>query len=237
VVVPTYSEEGNLGPLLTRVKSLAPRLNDKLTILIVNDGADNDLERVSSYMLDDGNMIVLLQQKGRRGLGFAYKSGFRYALNNFEPTTFVQMDGDLQHPPEKIPELVNMICNGYDVAIASRYVHGSERIGLSRRREIFSKLINSFLCKFLRLEVSDATSGFRALSRKAVEYIISDGVSASGFAFQVETLSMLKRKGMRIEETSFCFYPRVNGRSKLLLTNPFDFVRSIILTRIRNYLQ
>src|SRR5579884_1566364 len=223
VVVPTYKEEGNVGPLISRIKSFADALHQ------------NKGDVVAEYDIGNGNSVLLLHSRGRRGLGCAYKSGFRYALNNPDSTTFIQMDGDLQHPPEKIPELLRLLRQGYDVVIASRYIKGSVRDGLDKKRELLSRSTNYFISRFLGLGVNDATSGFRAMSRKAAESVACDGIAANGFAFQVEALNVLKKRGMKIEETSFCFGPRMKGRSKLFPMNPFDFIRSVVLSKLRHF--
>jgi dolichol-phosphate mannosyltransferase len=234
VVIPTFNERDNVGSLVERLVEVFQNGRGPAELIFVNDmGSDRTEDVLLSYSSQYPFMHVIMRN-GQRGLARSYLEGIRYAKDRLDPDVIVQMDGDFQHPPEKIPDMVKLIEGGADVVLASRYVQGSDHNGWGRSRVTLSRFTNAALNVFLELGVHDSTTGFRALDRRAIETILEDRISAAGFAFQVETLSLFRRRGLKVVEVPFTFHARHKGRSKLLMMNPLDFIHSVLVSKLRN---
>lgn len=229
VVVPTYNERENVLPLVRRVKETGV---EGLTLLFVDDsspdGTSDEVARVAS----EERWVMLLRRGRKKGIGSAYLDGFREAISSLSPEALVEMDGDMQHPPSKITDMLRELERGADAVVASRYVQGGGMAGWGFWRRLVSRAANWYARKVLGLSVRDCTSGFRAYTRRAAESLLESRLPASGFAFQVAALFQLSRAGMRIVETPFVFEVRRAGRSKLSLAEGLEFFFSVLRLRL-----
>ncbi len=230
VVVPTYNERENIGPLLGKITALEGL---PLHVLVVDDGSpDGTAALVEEISRRDGR-VMLLNRGRKMGLGSAYYDGFRHVLK-LGADVVVSMDADGSHPPEMIPVLVQRVWEGVDVAVASRYVKGG-RWSAGAWRMLVSRGANFLARVCTGLDVSDATSGFRAYSRRAVELLVEKEFER-GYVFQVELLYRLKRRGLRHVEVPFVFTERLAGRSKLSKTEILWFLKWCLKTFFRRVL-
>jgi len=210
ILIPTYNEADNIGILLNKILSL----DKNYDILVIDDNSkDGTIEIISQYMYKSGNIDLIIRYH-ERGLGTALFRGYLEAYNRGYDI-LVQIDADLQHPPEYIPYLVDIIKDGYDVALGSRYVKGGEVGEWSFLRRMISKWANLYAKIILGISAGDVTTGFRAFSKRALEFIINRGVKSKGFLIQVETLYILEKSGYKIKEYPIKFSPRSKGSSKL----------------------
>jgi len=161
------------------------------------------------------------------GIGSAYQDGFKAAIDSIGPDVLVEMDADLQHPASALPGLVEVISEGADVAIASRYIQGGGITGWGRDRRIVSRVANAYARFMLGLKIRDATSGYRAFSKAAAETVARAELPAKGFEFQVATLHLLKDR-CRIVEVPFTFSERTAGKSKLGLADVVRFFVAVV---------
>ena len=216
VVVPTYNEKENVGPLLDRMKTLRCALIDvDLRVLFVDDSSPDGTGEVISELMRSNDFVSLLTRISKQGIGGAYLDGFRSARGSTDPLAFVEMDADLQHPPEDIAKLLDAIWEGADAAVASRYVEGGGQLGWGWTRRLVSRGANKLTRVVLGVEVRDTTSGFRAFNGKAVEAILEAKLPTRGFAFQAATLYLLMKRGLTVVEVPYVFQRRVRGESKL----------------------
>lgn len=227
VVVPTYNEKENIEPLVDAVLGVDPRLQ----LLFVDDSSpDSTADEVRRVGAGRGN-VHLLVREGKRGLGGAYLEGFRLAVEKLGAEVVVEMDADLQHPPEKIPELLSALTSGHDVVVASRKVQGGGTVGWSLWRRAVSRGANLLARLILGLKVKDCTSGFRALNRRSAEMLMSAQLPDSSYSFQVASLFYLKRRGMRMIEIPFTFQTRKAGKSKMGMGEIFRFFVGVLKIR------
>jgi dolichol-phosphate mannosyltransferase len=204
-------------------------------LLFVDDGSpDGTAGEITNLQRQHPN-VHLLQREGKLGLGTAYLDGFRTAIETLDPAVFVQMDSDLQHPPEKVKPLVDAVRGGADVAVGSRYVPGGSFEGLRGTRKIISRGANWLARTVLGLSVHDTTTGFKALNRRAVDVLLAAKMRSSGFIFQVESLYAFKQNGLRAVEVPFVFELRERGTSKMSEKEIWEFFRSVIAMRFRDY--
>ena len=237
VILPTYNERENVGRLFERLEPLRSEQGMDLQLLFVDDGSPDGTGAEIGKLAREHAHVHLLEREGKLGLGTAYLDGFRRAIETIDPAVFVQMDSDLQHPPEKVKPLVEAVTGGADVAVGSRYVPGGSFEGLKGSRKLVSKGANWLARSVLGLSVHDTTTGFKALDRRAVETLLAARMHSSGFIFQVESLYVFKQNGLRMVEVPFVFELRERGESKMSEKEVWEFVRSVLAMRLRDYRQ
>jgi dolichol-phosphate mannosyltransferase len=227
VVVPTRNERENVGPLIERLSAALPVGESQ--IIFVDDSSDDTAQVIASIAEKSCiPVLVLHREPGERagGLGGAVVAGLRLA----EGRVAVVMDGDLQHPPETIPDLIGPIDRGdADLVVASRYRAHGEAAGLASRSRVGVSHAATLLTKSAfprRLQdVSDPMSGFFALRRDAVDL---DSLHPVGFKILLEAVARCR---LRVAEIGFTFAPRHSGESKADLREGLRFATH--LTRLR----
>ncbi len=225
IVIPTFNEAGNVAELVRRA-SAAMRGTDT-EILFVDDstdGTDDEVRRVARTA--DLPVRVVHRDEPVHGLGGAVVAGFRAAAH----TTCVVMDGDLQHPPEKIPELVERVSRGdVDLVAASRYVGDGSASGLADwGRHLVSRTSTAvtramFPAKLRR--VTDPMTGFFAIDTTAIDLA---ALQPRGFKILLE---IIVRTPVRVGEIPFDFADRFAGESKASLTQGIRFFHQLTLLR------
>jgi len=210
VVVPTYNERENL-PLLVRGVLAHPGFN----MLVVDDGSpDGTGEIADALAAEFPGRIEVMHRTGRRGLGRSYIDGLRKALAMDGVDLICQMDADLSHNPEYLPDLVAAAATT-DLVIGSRYLNGVSVVNWPLHRIFLSAFGNRYIRLITSLSTSDCTSGFRCWRREALARLPIAGMVSEGYAFLVEMLYNAHRLGLRIGEVPIIFVERRQGQSKL----------------------
>jgi dolichol-phosphate mannosyltransferase len=208
VVIPTFNEVDNLPRLVPAVRSHGYR------VLIVDDASPDGTGRLADAMAREDPGIAVLHRPVREGLGPAYVAGFDRALEEGAGVV-VEMDADLSHPPEALPDLVGAVERGADLAIGSRYVPGGSTPDWPWHRRLVSRAGNLYARTLLGLPVRDVTAGFRAYRASALALLDYATTQASGYGFQVEMTWRAARAGLRIVEIPIVFRDRTLGSSKM----------------------
>ena len=209
VLIPTYCERRNVRDLVERIADASPATD----ILVIDDQSpDGTADRVRE-LSEQYKQLNLLIGEPKSGLGVAYGTGFRWALERGY-THLAQMDGDLSHQPEDLPRLFAAL-DDCDMVVGSRYVSGgavenweSWRLWLSRSGNLYARTL-------LGLRFRDITSGFRAFRREVVETVFGAEIFALGYVFQIEVLAVAQAAGFSIREVPIRFSERVKGKSKI----------------------
>jgi dolichol-phosphate mannosyltransferase len=210
IVLPTYNERDNIDAVLRRVRVAVPDAQ----LLVVDDGSPDGTADLAEAAARDIGRIAVLRRLGPMGLGSAYRDGFRWGLERgYE--VLVEMDADLSHDPLALPELLNEIAGGSDLAIGSRYVDGGQTADWPFARRMISRIGCGYAKVMLGLPTRDATSGFRAYRADALRAVDLDTVRANGYGFQVEMTYRVARVGGQITEIPIEFRDRVAGTSKM----------------------
>lgn len=212
VVVPTYNEAENLPILAGRLFGLGI---PELTLIVVDDGSPDGTGEVARHLAARyGGRVELLQRHRKLGLGPAYAAGFAHALEAGADRV-VQMDADLSHPPEYIPELLAALGEA-DVVIGSRYVSGG---GVDEHWSLMRRLVSSGGNCGIRavtgVKIRDATSGFKAFRRTVLRSIDFSRMRCAGFGFQAEVNHVCERMGWVVAEHPIVFIDRTKGKSKM----------------------
>ena len=226
IVLPTYNEAENIEQFLTAVYQVIPEIGDfNINTLIVDDNSPDGTADIVKRLQQENNKIFLLENN-TRGLGNAYKAGFKYAIDNLNPDILVEMDSDFSHAPEKLKELLPPTKEGYDFVIGSRYIKGgSIPKDWALIRKLNSKYGNIF-ARFIAglMQVKDCTSGFRAIKVDFIKQIDLAHLKVNGYAFQMNILFECVKLGAKTYEIPINFIDRIKGQSKLSIKDVIEFM-------------
>ena len=211
VVIPTYNEKENIEKIIRKVRSLEGDFH----VLVIDDGSpDGTASIVKSLMGEFEGSLFILERQGKLGLGTAYLTGFKWALERgYEYIT--EMDADFSHNPDDLIRLIAACKEGGDVAIGSRYCKGISVVNWPIGRVLMSYFASKYVRFVLGINVYDTTAGFVCYRRKVLETIDFDKVKMKGYGFQIEMKYTAYKLGFKIVEVPVIFVDRTEGVSKM----------------------
>ena len=211
VVLPTYNEADNVGPISASILAALPAAR----LLVVDDASPDGTGRLADELAAADPRVQVLHRAAKQGLGRAYLDGFAVALDG-GATTIVQMDADFSHEPAALPGLIAPIVeNAADLVIGSRYTPGGGVVDWGLGRRTVSRGGSLFARTVLGLGPHDLTGGFKAWRAATLAAVPFDGVHAGGYVFQIEMTFRASRAGARIRELPITFRDRRVGQSKM----------------------
>ena len=195
VIIPTYNEKENIEAIIRRVTALEGTFD----VLVIDDGSpDGTAAIVKELMKELPERLFILERSGKLGLGTAYLTGFRWALEKGYDYIF-EMDADFSHDPDDLPRLYDACAkDGADMSIGSRYCHGISVINWPIGRIIMSYYASVYVRTVLGIKIYDSTAGFVCYSRRVLETIDLDRVKMKGYGFQIEMKYSAKSIGFKI---------------------------------------
>ena len=212
VIIPTYNEIENIEAICRAVFAL----EEGYHILVIDDGSpDGTAVQVQKLQNEFPDRLFLICRSGKLGLGTAYITGFKWALEKgYDYMT--EMDADFSHDPKDLPRL-SECCekDGADVAIGSRYADGVSVVNWPIGRIIMSYYASVYTRTVLGTGIMDSTAGFVCWSAGVLRAIDLDAVKMKGYGFQIEMKYTAKKKGFRIKEVPVIFVNRKAGISKM----------------------
>jgi dolichol-phosphate mannosyltransferase len=209
VIIPTYNERDNIGPITRRVLAAVPDAN----VLVVDDRSPDGTGRLADDLAAADPRVRVLHRTEKAGLGAAYIAGFDWGLDAGY-TVLVEMDADGSHAPEQLPTLLAALRHA-DLVLGSRWIPGGQVVNWARRREFLSRAGNLYTRMALGIELRDATGGYRAYRREVLEAIDYAAVASEGYCFQVDLAWRALRAGFRVAEVPITFAERERGESKM----------------------
>jgi len=231
VITPTYNERENISRLIDALLGIFKSLKHEMHILVVDDNSPDGTGNIVRRYAKRHNNIHLLVGK-KQGIGAAYIRGFKYAIGKFD--VIIMMDADLSHNPQKIPELIKEIQNGYNLVIGSRYIPNGSTPDWGLSRKIISKCGNFFARIVGGLyKVHDCTTGFRAIKTNLLSQIDFRYLATRGYAFLTTLLYELYMCGAKIKEIPITFYDRKFGQTKLTKYDMVQFFLNSCRLRLR----
>ena len=176
--------------------------------------------------------IILVERPEKMGIGSAYISGFKKALEIGSDIVF-EMDSDLSHDPKEISNFVKKINDNFEVVIGSRRTEGGKIIGWRWYRRLISFLGN-FIGKYMGgiNYVDDLTSGYRAYKKEILKKIDFEKIKSNGYAFQLEILAKCIKADSKVDIIPITFHDRRTGKSKLTGKDIIDFFFIALKLRI-----
>ncbi|MCQ2246821.1 MAG: polyprenol monophosphomannose synthase [Bacteroidaceae bacterium] len=212
VIIPTYNEKENIENIIRAVFSLEKEFH----ILVIEDGSPDGTANIVKRLMEEfPTRLFIIERTGKLGLGTAYITGFKWAIEHKYDYVF-EMDADFSHNPNDLPRLYNACANeGFDVAIGSRYVSGVNVVNWPMGRVLMSYYASKYVRLITRLKIHDTTAGFKCYKRKVLETIELGKIRFKGYAFQIEMKFTAHKCGFKIKEVPVIFVNRELGTSKM----------------------
>ena len=210
VVLPTYNEAENIGPIVAAVLAKLPADG---RVLVVDDNSPDGTGEVAERLAGDDERVAVLHRPRKEGLGPAYIAGFRQALAGGAGLV-LEMDSDFSHDPAYLPRLLEA-SERADLVLGSRYVAGGGVGDWGPLRRAISRGGSAYARLVLGVDVRDLTGGFKCFRREVLEALDLDSIDARGYAFQVEMTYRALRAGFRVVEVPIVFRDRRAGSSKM----------------------
>ena len=213
VIIPTYNEKENVENIIRAVMSLPLAFH----VLIIDDGSPDGtadiVKRLQAETYKDS--LFLIERAGKLGLGTAYITGFKWAIEHEYDYVF-EMDADFSHNPQDLLKLYDACANeGADVAVGSRYITGVNVVNWPMGRVLMSYCASIYVRMVLGVDIRDTTAGFVCYRRQVLETIELDKIRFKGYAFQIEMKFTAHQCGFTIREVPIIFINRVLGTSKM----------------------
>jgi len=212
VIIPTYNERENIEKIVHAIFSLQQDFH----ILVIDDNSpDGTAQLVKKLQLTYPSQLFIAERKGKLGLGTAYIFGFKWAIEK-KYSYIMEMDADFSHSPADLQHLYEVCkCDGYDVAVGSRYVRGGGNTDWPWGRILLSKGASIYTRMITWMPVKDATAGFVCYKTKVLQAINLDEIKFVGYAFQIEMKFAAWKLGYKIKEVPIIFEDRKLGISKM----------------------
>lgn len=209
IIIPTYNEAENAPKIISEILDEYKNVD----VLVVDDNSPDGTADCIESLSRNNPKVMLIKRDKKRGLGTAYITGFKYALqHNYE--YIFEMDSDHSHDPKEIKNFLEKIKEN-DLVIGSRYITGVNVVNWPMRRLLLSYFANIYTRIITGLPIKDATSGYKCFRRKVLESINLDNIKSNGYAFQIEMNFKAFRKNFRIGEIPIIFVDRYAGSSKM----------------------
>ena len=213
VIIPTYNERENIEKIIRAVLGLEKVFD----ILIIDDGSPDGTSNIVRKLMDNefSSRLHIIERSGKLGLGTAYITGFKWAIEHDYDYIF-EMDADFSHDPNDLPRLYSACHDeGDDVAIGSRYITGGNVVNWPIGRVLMSYFASKYVRIVTGFKVHDTTAGFKCYKSRVLKTSELDKMRFKGYAFQVEMKFTAYKIGFKIKEVPVIFVNRREGVSKM----------------------
>ncbi len=229
VVIPTYQEAENIGPLLRQLRTTVANAD----LLVVDDASADGTADVARQVNDELGGVEVLGRPGKAGLGTAYRMGFEVGLERGHDV-MVSMDADFSHDPGALPQLLAAVTAGADLAIGSRYVPGGSIPDWPVHRRAMSRYGNRYASLVLRMPIKDLTSGYRAYRAHVLRDLYREDIRTNGYGALIEMAYRVARSGAELAEVPISFVDRRLGKSKMSGSIALETLWQVTLLGIRD---
>ena len=218
IIIPAFNEEITIGKVLHNLQNECPGYD----IIVVNDASTDSTSEIARSVEN----VKVVDLPVNLGIGGAVQTGLRYA-GKCGYDCAVQFDADGQHRAEDLSQLVNLVLNDEcDVAIGSRFIGEKRLHETDFFRRVGIRIFEFFSLVLIRKRIRDHTSGFRAFSRKTVDFIMHEYPVDYP---EPEIVIMLARNKFRIKEVFAQMYSRQGGVSSIpFLKGPYYMFKVMI---------
>lgn len=218
VIIPAYCEEANISRVVGNIRAAVPSVD----ILVVDDGSSDRTRQVALAC-----EVHVVSHPINMGYGTALQTGFKFALaHGYEYV--VQIDGDGQHDPAYIPQLLApILAQSADIVLGSRFLDvKSYQVPLARR--IGQVLFGAIASTVLKQRISDPTTGYQALNSKVLRLFASD-IYPVDYP-DADVIIMVHLAGLRIDELGVKMFPNAENKSMHSGLKPFYYVFKMLLS-------
>lgn len=230
IVIPAYNEEARLGASLKRMLAYFDGVDYSYEILVVDDGSSDGTAAAVEAIRSSRPQVHLLSYPTNRGKGYAVRHGILRARGD----RILFSDADLATPIEEVEKLLAKLDAGFDIAIGSRDVAGSQLIRReSLIRETGGKLFNKFVQMLTVPGIRDTQCGFKLFTRRSARSIFEQ-CRVDHFAFDVETLYVARLFGFRIAEIPVR-WAHQDGSKVRFLRDGLRMLKTVLRIRFTRY--
>jgi len=231
IIVPAYNEETRLGATLKRMLAYFDAQNYTFEILVADDGSTDGTPDIVEQIAACRPQVRLLSYQPNRGKGYAVRYGILRACG----ARLLFSDADLATPIEEVEKLLAALDSGYDIAIGSRDVKGSQLIKRqSILREFGGRTFNKVVQLMAVPGIHDTQCGFKLFTRNAAKSIFSR-CQVDHFAFDVEVLYLARKLfGMRIAEIPVR-WAHQEGSKVVFFRDAFRMIKTLFRIRMTRY--
>lgn len=213
IIIPAYNEQDNIARVVDNLKNNFPQYD----YLVVNDGSIDN-----TALVCENNSYNYISHPINLGLAGAFRTGMIFAKENGYDAA-IQFDGDGQHNPEYIENMIKEIENGVDIVIGSRFVTEKKPITM---RMIGNNLIEVCIMLTTGKKIKDPTSGMRMYNKKMIERL----ANAVDLGPEPDTLALLYRKGAKVKEIQVKISERIAGKSYLTFAKSINYMSRMIIS-------
>jgi len=227
LVIPTYKERNNIENVVNILSGLLDQtIPGNYEIIIVDDDSPDRTWEVAQSLIPDYPQLRVMRRQEERGLSSAVIRGWQAATGR----VLGVIDGDLQHPPEVLTQLLQKIEQGADLALASRHVDGGGVSSWSIIRRFLSRgaqVLGLVILPGVLGRVTDPMSGYFMVRRSAIANATLNPV---GYKILLEVIS--RGQVGEIAEAGYVFRERTEGESKVTWKQYIEYIQHLIRLRI-----
>jgi hypothetical protein len=215
-IVPAYNEERNIGRVVSELRAF----DGALDVVVVSDGSTDGTAAAA-----EAAGARVLRLPFNLGIGGAVQTGFKYAWEHGYDLA-VRCDGDGQHVPAELPKVIAPVVGGEaDIAVGSRFA-GGDGYRSSATRRVGIRLLATVVSAIARQRVTDTTSGFQALNRRALELFAADYPHDYP---EVEGMVMTIKHRLRLVEVPVEMREREHGRSSITTLRSVYYMAKVLV--------
>ena len=231
VIIPTYNEKENIENIIR----VTFDLGDYHILIIEDNSPDGTAEIVKKLIGEYPDRLFIIERKGKLGLGTAYITGFKWALENQYDYVF-EMDADFTHDPRDLERLYKACAeDGADLAVGSRYCNGVNVLNWPMSRLLISYYGSAYVRMITRIPVHDTTAGFKCYKAATLRAIDFSKIKHVGYGFQIEMKFNVWKLKFKIQEVSIIFKDRTLGTSKMSKGIFSEAIFGVIGLKIRSW--
>jgi len=230
--MPTYNEIENIERMITTIFEMY----EGISMMIIEDGSPDGTATVVKKLQERYPNLHIIERKGKLGLGTAYVTGFKWAIDkqkrDFE--YILEMDCDFSHDPKEVKNLISAVHNdNFDLAIGSRYIGGIRIINWPFSRLLISYGGSIYTRMITGMNILDTNGGFKCFKRSTLEALDLNDIISTGYSFQIELNYKVWNKKLKIKEVPIVFTERAIGVSKMSGNIIFEAIFAIIKLRFK----
>ncbi|MFB2768377.1 glycosyltransferase [Pelatocladus sp. BLCC-F211] len=227
LVIPTYNEAANIEKIIQRLTQLLDeRIPGNYELIVVDDDSLDGTWQVAQSLMQQYPQLQVMRRQHERGLSSAIIRGWQVAKGSILGV----IDGDLQHPPHVLLQLLDAIVQGVDLAVASRHVDGGGVSSWSLTRRFLSRgaqLLGLVILPSVVGRVSDPMSGYFLLRRQSIANVTLNPV---GYKILLEVIGRGQIK--QIAEVGYVFCERKQGESKVTWKQYLEYIHHLLRLRL-----
>jgi dolichol-phosphate mannosyltransferase len=227
LVIPTYKERDNIKNVVTILSQLLDEsIPGDYELIVVDDDSPDRTWEVAESLTREYRQLRVMRRQNERGLSSAVIRGWQAARGR----VLGVIDGDLQHPPEVLTQLLRAIQKGADMAVGSRHVDGGGVSSWSFVRRFLSRgaqLLGLIILPDVLSRVSDPMSGYFMVRRNSIAGVTLNPV---GYKILLEVIG--RGKIGEIAEVGYVFSERVQGESKVTSKQYIDYIQHLLRLRL-----